>query len=80
MPPQEVKKYLAKRPFIPFRLHVSDGSNHDVLEPLAAYVDLLHVEVGVGYDEETGLYKKSIWIAPNAITRIEPLPEMAANE
>lgn len=73
MPPQEVRKYVAQVPFQPFRLHISDGSSYDILEPLAIHVDMLNVSVGVGIDDETGLYRKSILLAPNHITRIEPL-------
>ena len=76
MPPQEIKKYVDMRPFIPFRLYISDGSSMDVPEPMACYIDKLHVEVGVGFDAATGLYEKSIWVAPNQVTRIEPMPEL----
>ena len=38
------------------------------------HVDLLHVSVGVGRDEETGLPQRSDLIAPNCVSRIEPLP------
>ena len=79
MPPQEIKKYLDKRPFIPFRLHISDGSHMDVPEPLACYVDKLHVEVGVGFDADMQLYEKSVWVAPNQVARIEPMPELKAD-
>jgi hypothetical protein len=73
MPPQEIRKFIGRTPFMPFRLHVSDGSSYDVMEPLGVYVDMLHVEVGVAHDEATGLYRESVWIAPNHVTRIEPL-------
>ena len=80
MPPQEIRKYVAARPFRPFRLHVTDGSSYEVPDPLFIHVDLLHVSVGVGQDEETGLPKRSDLIAPNCVSRIEPLPADAIQE
>lgn len=75
MPPQEIRKFIGRSPFMPFRLHVTDGTSHDISEPLGIYVDMLHVEVGIDLDDSTGLYRKSIWIAPNHVTKIEPLTE-----
>jgi hypothetical protein len=33
MPPQDLLQALRRRPFLPFRLHVSDGTVHDVRHP-----------------------------------------------
>lgn len=78
MASQEIRQFVGRSPFMPFRLHISDGSSHDVFEPLGVYVNMLHVEVGIDLDEATGLYRKSIWIAPNHVTRIEPLTDEKA--
>lgn len=76
MPPQEIKKVLVEKPFIPFRLYVSDGSSYDVLDPADAYVDMLYVSVGLEPDAESGLFRRSVRISPNHVTRILPLPEL----
>ena len=55
MPPQEVRKFIGGSPFMPFRLHVTDGSSHDITEPLGIYIDMLHVEVGVDSGRIDGL-------------------------
>ncbi len=80
MPPQEIRKYLAMKPFRPFRLHVTDGSSYEVPDPMYIHVDLLNVTVGVGRDEETGLPQRSDLIAPNCVSRIEPLPAKPIEE
>lgn len=70
---------MLERPFIPFRLYLSDGSNFDVLSESDALVDLLYVSVGTDPDPESGLFRKSIRISPNHVTRIEPMPELKAS-
>ena len=76
MAPQEIKKVMTEKPFMPFRLHVSDGSVYSVLDPSDATVDVLAVYVGVDPDDESGLFRKTIRISPNHVTRIEPMPEL----
>ena len=33
MPPRELAQALSRRPFIPFRLHVTDGTIYDIKHP-----------------------------------------------
>lgn len=79
MAPQEIRRALIEKPFTPFKLHLSDGSSHIVLDPADAGVDMLYVSVGVDPDAESGLFRKSIQISPNHVTRIEPMPELKAS-
>ena len=76
MPPQEVRKILHDRPFIPFTLHVSDGTHYDVESPSDVLIDVLSVTVGIDPDE-SGLFRRTIRIAPNHISRIEMKPDRA---
>lgn len=75
MAPQDILRQLKQVPFKPFRLFISDGSTFDVLDPSIAYVDLTQVVVGINFDDETGLPLKSAYLAPNHVTRLEPLDE-----
>ena len=75
MAPQDILRQLKQTPFKPFRLHISDGATYDVLDPYMAYLDLTQVVVGTRVDEETGLLRKSIYLAPNHFRRLEPLDE-----
>ncbi|RYG71338.1 hypothetical protein EON77_12995 [bacterium] len=79
MAPQQIKKNLDARPFIPFRLHLSDGSAYDVHDPSDAYVDMLFVTVGTEPDAESRLFRKSIQISPSHVSRNEPMPELKAS-
>lgn len=73
MPPQEVRKVLTDRPFIPFRIHVSDGSSYDVPYPADAFVEMLYITVGIDPDD-SGLFRRTVRISPNHISRLEMLP------
>ena len=75
MAPQDILRQLKSEPFKPFRLHISDGSAYDVLDPFMARVELTQLWVGVKIDDETGLPLKSVYLAPNHVTRLEPLVE-----
>jgi len=33
MPPRELAQALSRRPFVPFRLHVTDGTTYDIRHP-----------------------------------------------
>lgn len=78
MAPQEIRKHWTVRPFKPFRIHVSDGSHYDVLDPMELHVDMLSVSVGVDPDD-SGLFRRSVYISPNHVSRIEPLNELPAS-
>lgn len=61
---------------MPFRLYISDGSVFEVHDSSDAYVDLFTVSVGTQPDDESGLFRKTVRISPNHVTRIEPMPEL----
>ena len=48
MPPQDLLTALRRRPFVPFRLHVSDGTVYEVRHPELLMVDLGSAVVGLG--------------------------------
>jgi hypothetical protein len=75
MAPQDIRRHLQARPFRPFRLFITDGSTYDVLDPSVAYVDLAQVVIGINFDDATGLPLKSAYVAPNHVTRLEPMDE-----
>lgn len=72
MAPQDILRKLKAQPFQPFRIFISDGATFDVTKPGHTYVALTEVFVGVDVDE-LDIPTKSIYIAPNHVTRIEPL-------
>ena len=76
MAPQEIHKQWKQRPFMPFKLHVADGTSYEVLDPADIIVDMLRVYVGIKPDE-SGLFTTTMHISPSHVSRIEPLPDRA---
>ncbi len=46
------KDLLEAKPFQPFRIHLSDGSTHDVLNHEAAFVTRNYLEIGLDQDDD----------------------------
>ncbi|MGZ6074518.1 MAG: hypothetical protein ACXWOA_11715, partial [Isosphaeraceae bacterium] len=47
MRPEDVREFLRRRPFQPFRLTLTDGRPYDVMHPELAMVGRSWVEVGL---------------------------------
>jgi hypothetical protein len=73
MPPVKIREHHLMQPFRPFRVHVSDGTHYDVLDPFQMAVGMLDVYIAWEPDEG-GVPTKSVFISPNHVSRIEPLP------
>ncbi len=68
----EVREHLEQRPFVPFRIHVSDGSSFDVPHP--DFVLLTRWAVHVGHDTgHDDLPERVTRIAIGHVTRIEEI-------
>ncbi len=52
MTPEEFEDYLKRQPFMPFRIHMSNGRTHDVRHPEIAIVTMDAVVVGVHEEGE----------------------------
>lgn len=74
MRPSQLKEYVARRPFLPLRLYVSDGSYYDVRHPEAVMITQHDVGIGLGWTAE-GLPERSRWIDPLHVTRVEIIDE-----
>lgn len=71
MAPQDILRKLKAQPFQPIRVYISDGAQYDVTEPTHAYVALTELVIGVELDGY-GVPTKSVYVAPNHVTRVEP--------
>lgn len=70
---QDILEYAAARSFQPFRLHVSDGSTHDVRHPDLVLVELNITLLGVPSATNPELADGHIKIDNRHITKIIPL-------
>ena len=71
MRPDELRKFLDRRPFEPFRLHISSGQFVDVKHPEMATVSRSLVNIGVGGAK--GVAEHFVWYNLIHIVKIEPL-------
>lgn len=79
MAPQDIRRLILRDPFQPLRIHISDGASYDVRDPSLVYVALTDVSIGIDPDE-SGLPRRSVYLAPNHVSRIEVIEPVAPAE
>ena len=70
MTPKEIKDLLAGVPFIPFRLHLTDGMSYDVRRPSDVMPLANALAVGIDRNEE-GWPQRITYVDPRLVTRVE---------
>jgi hypothetical protein len=72
---ERLLQLLARRPFRPFRLHLSNGIQHTIVHPEQAVLTGAHVDLSVPNSpvtEQTPI--DSVFVALIHVVQIEPLP------
>jgi len=69
---QEIQEHVRRRPFVAFRVFLSDGSSHDVRHPEFALVMQREVIIGLP-NRGDEIPDRKVFIDPVHITRIEPI-------
>lgn len=69
---QEIQAHMRKRPFVPIRVFLSDGSSHDVRHPEFMLVMQREVIIGI-LPVGAEIPEHAVYIDPVHITRIEPI-------
>jgi len=72
MNPDELKAILRRQPFIPFRLHVSDGASYDIRHP--EMVLLTRRAAYIGVPAEDLIPEKAVIVSLIHVSRLEELP------
>jgi hypothetical protein len=74
MPPDAVLKALRQRPFIPFRLYVSDGALFEVRHPDLVLVAPGYIIIGMppAYPQPATIERHEV-VALQHVTRLEPI-------
>jgi hypothetical protein len=92
MPPNELLQMLRTRPFIPFRIHVSDGTIYEVRHPelvvlslasaVVAFPDPAHPGLASRWEVIARRPERSSCLQPAArpmyVVRLEPIAEPAS--
>ena len=74
MNPEEINKFLRATPFIPFRVHTSDGKHFDIDHPEMAFLTRMALSIARPIADSTkDISLRADSISPLHIVRLEPL-------
>jgi hypothetical protein len=75
MSPEELGKWLKRRPFIPLRIHVAEITHYDIFIPDMVMIGRTSIFIGARRDIDSEYFDEPIMVAMRHITRVEPLVE-----
>ncbi len=80
MPLEEILTLLRARPFVPFRVHLLDGTTYEVHHPELLMPGARSVIIGQNADPQLPYFEPGRHVVASllAISRLEPLHEPAA--
>jgi hypothetical protein len=73
MRPEELTGLLRQRPFVPLRIHMTNGHTYEIYHPEAMVVSRSHAVIGLRPDPETGVVDRTEYLALLHIVRVEIL-------
>ena len=71
MRPEELRQLLDRRPFVPVRLHFSDGTAYEIRHPEMAFLTRSTVEIGISEKEGVRIFDRVIYCTLLHIVRVE---------
>lgn len=74
MRPEELTELLRVRPFVPLRIHLTDGQVYDVYHPDLVLVLRQRVDIGLQPDPTTGVLDRVVHCSLLHVVRVEELP------
>ncbi len=78
MPPQALLQALQQKPFIPFRLHLSEGSAYVIKHPDLVWIAPGYALIGVPpTTPQPAMIERHETVALAHVTRLEPLEPVA---
>ena len=78
MRPEDVTALLRKRPFVPLKIHMTDGHAYEIHHPEMMVVSRSHAMVGLQPNPTTGVVDRIEHCGLIHIVRIEEMPFAAA--
>jgi hypothetical protein len=75
---EELSELIRTRPFVPLRLHLTDGTVYDIRHPDNIMVLRGRVDVGRGADPDTGVVDRVDHLSLLHVVRVEMLHEHQA--
>ena len=71
---EELTELLRTRPFVPLRIHMTDGHTYEIYHPDLVLVLRQRVDIGVQPDPVTGVLERVEHCSLLHIVRVEELP------
>jgi hypothetical protein len=78
MPPQVLLQEIQRRPFVPFRIHLTDGTVYEVRHPELIIVGAGFAVVGLPADPNLPVAGRTETLALVHVVRLEPIPQQPA--
>ena len=73
MRPEELRTLLRRRPFVPIRIHFTDGTAYEVKHPEMAMLTRSTIEIGVEETQGSGIADRVAYCSLVQIVRVENL-------
>jgi hypothetical protein len=73
MPLEQVLALLQARPFIPFRLHLLDGTSFEIRHPELLMAGARSLTIGVNANPALTYYERAATVALLHVSRLEPI-------
>jgi hypothetical protein len=73
MLPSELLAMIRQRPFVPFRIHVTDGTTYDIFHPEMVMPGISSAVIGLPANNAEPYYGRTETIALRHVVRLVPL-------
>ena len=73
MRPEELIQLIRKKPFVPLRLHLTDGKTYDIRHPDQVLVLRSRIDIGIAPDPNTGVLERVEHCSLLHVVRVEEL-------
>ena len=76
MNPLDLRDIIAREPFQPFCLRMSDGVTYRVTDPIWIAITAYEVMLGIDPNPETGIPTRSVHLDPANVVETEPIGDL----
>jgi hypothetical protein len=80
MRPEQLRALLRRQPFVPIRVHLSDGTTYDIRHPEMAFLTRSTVEIGIETEIGSGIADRVMYCSLVHVVRVENLDGQSAGK
>lgn len=74
MNPEQIASKLTARPFVPFKITLSEGTQHEIMHPELCVIENRALHIGIKNEDHAGIIvDKLIPVSLIHVVKIEPL-------